>query len=162
MLTLILNVGCFCQEKFTHRSFITYRLRVFCLVGIINPVCLIHGFSKKVIFSNVLNKQCVNSYLLHPNLRWLHTCPHGLNSFSNNSSSNYPRIYSILYKNIKCEYKSLTNLSTMFTYIYFYLVDVNQLYFHRIYSKNTDESLDECRRVQTNVDDSQINGDECR
>ena len=31
-----------------------------------------------------------------------------------------------------------------------------------IYSKNTEESLDECRRVQTNVDESQTNVDECR
>ena len=50
VLTLNLNVGCFCQEKFTHRSFITYRLKVFCLVGIINPVSLIRGFSKKSFF----------------------------------------------------------------------------------------------------------------
>ena len=30
-----------------------------------------------------------------------------------------------------------------------------------MYSKNTDKSLDECRRVQTNVDESQTNADEC-
>ena len=32
----------------------------------------------------------------------------------------------------------------------------------KIYSKNTDESLDKCRRVQTNVDESQNNVDKCR
>ena len=32
----------------------------------------------------------------------------------------------------------------------------------KIYSKNTDESLDEYRRVQTNVDESQTNVDEGR
>ena len=31
-----------------------------------------------------------------------------------------------------------------------------------IYSKNTDESLDECRQVQTNVDEPQMNVDEYR
>ena len=31
-----------------------------------------------------------------------------------------------------------------------------------MYSKNTDKSLDECRRVQTNVDELQTNIDECR
>ena len=32
----------------------------------------------------------------------------------------------------------------------------------RIYSKKTDESLDESRRVETNVDESQTNVDEFR
>ena len=32
----------------------------------------------------------------------------------------------------------------------------------RIYSKNTDESPDECRRLQRNVDESQTNVDKCR
>ena len=32
----------------------------------------------------------------------------------------------------------------------------------RVYSKNTDNSLDQCRRVKTNVDESQTNVDECR
>ena len=31
-----------------------------------------------------------------------------------------------------------------------------------MYSKNTDQSLEECRRVQTNADESQTNADECR
>ena len=32
----------------------------------------------------------------------------------------------------------------------------------KVYSKNTDESLDECRQVQMNVDESQTNVDESR
>ena len=35
-------------------------------------------------------------------------------------------------------------------------------YTETIYSKNIDESLDECRQVQTNVDESWTNVDECR
>ena len=32
----------------------------------------------------------------------------------------------------------------------------------KVYSKNTDKSLDQCRQVKTNVDESQANVDECR
>ena len=56
---------------------------------------------------------------------------------------------------------TLLNLLNFFKYLSYQCNELRPV-LQRIYSKNTDKSLDECRRVQTNVDESQTIVEECR